>query len=634
MKECVARRWTSIVLSVLAAVVALLLNQASLQAAERPVALHIDRAVPADEAAAIAGSAGTVPELRAAVLMRGTHDDGLGLLPAGRTLLTNQAPLNGSGFADIGAPLQGLGDSSSVDWGDYDGDGDLDILLAGYTDDSPNYIATVYRNDGADTFVAAITDTLTGVDFPSVAWGDYDNDGDLDILLTGEDSGYEPVTTIYRNDGAGAFTAAVTDTLVGIYNGSVAWGDYDNDGDLDILLTGSTGAYMPRTAVVYRNDGADVFTAAVTGTLTGVSSGSVAWGDYDNDGDLDILLTGSTGLYMSNVATVYRNDGGDTFTVAVTETLTAVAHSSVAWGDYDGDGDLDILLTGNTASLGLDPVTTLYRNDGDDTFTVAITETDTLSDVLSSSVAWGDYDNDGDLDILLSGFTYSWGEVSKVYRNDLNVANLLPGTPTGAAAQVNGTEVELSWLAPPPTCTTPITALTYNLYVGTAPGRVDIVSPMAFTTSNGYTNGLRLLPAMGNAQQTTTHVLRGLPPGTYYWGVQAIDHAFAGSSFSEEKSFVVQDVQYLLTVEKAGTGVGTVSSTPAGIDCGADCSESFAYGTVVTLTATTPESSTFAGWSGAGCSGTGDCVVRVEQAETVTATFITYRVYLPLVRRE
>src|SRR5207247_6685833 len=71
----------------------------------------------------------------------------------------------------------------------------------------------------------------------------------------------------------------------------------------------------------------------------------------------------------------------------------------------------------------------------------------------------------------------------------------------------------------------------------------------------------------------------------------------------------------------AGTGSGTVTSAPAGINCGATCSASFASGTVVTLTATPAAGSTFSGWSGAGCSGTGACVLTLSAATTVTATF-------------
>jgi len=92
---------------------------------------------------------------------------------------------------------------------------------------------------------------------------------------------------------------------------------------------------------------------------------------------------------------------------------------------------------------------------------------------------------------------------------------------------------------------------------------------------------------------------------------------------------------YTLTVNKTGTGSGTVTSSPAGIDCGATCAASFDYGTEVTLTAAADSDSTFAGWSGGGCSGTGTCVVTVNAATSVTANFtkVTYLVHLPLLFR-
>jgi predicted nucleotidyltransferase len=409
----------------------------------------------------------------------------------------------------------------SVAWGDYDNDGDLDMLLTGDAG-SDNLVANIYRNDGSDTFTD-IGASLTGVDVSSVAWGDYDNDGDLDILLTGHD-GQLRVTNIYRNDGLDSFVLINTSALERVTDGSVAWGDYDNDSDLDILLTGYNGEGV---AKVYRNDGSDTFTD-ISASLTGVANSSAAWGDYDNDGDLDILITG---YWSGFTAKVYRNDGSDTFT-DISASLTGVSNSSSAWGDYDNDGDLDILITGNNVA---DNLATVYRNDGSDVFTAAIT--DTLSGVLNGSVAWGDYDNDTDLDILLTGWDGS-NRITKLYRNDVTTINILPNSPTNLNADVADNVVTLSWDAPSPASTTPISGLTYNLRVGTAPGLGDIVPPHAFSTTDPSTNGLRLLPAMGNVQMGLTATLK-LSDSTYYWSVQAVDHTFAGSPFATEHTFIV-----------------------------------------------------------------------------------------------
>ena len=323
-------------------------------------------------------------------------------------------------FTDIGAALTGVV-FSCVAWGDYDNDDDLDIVLTGWDSDS-NFVSKVYENDGG-TFTD-ISAGLIGVRDASVSWGDYDNDGDLDILLTGVNSAYFNVTKLYQNVN-GTFTPIVTGMGEFGYS-SVAWGDYDNDGDLDILLTGWNWQLKP-VSKVYENAGG-TFTDISAG-LVGVRYSSVAWGDYDNDGDLDILLTG-IGPGDDIVTKVYENDGG-TFT-DIGAGLTGVYWGSVAWGDYDNDGDLDILLTGfRTGGIETSKV---YENVGG-TFTDIEAG---LKNVGASSVAWGDYDNDGDLDILFTGWDSVTAGHSKVYENvggtfiDINAG--LTGVYIGSAA--------------------------------------------------------------------------------------------------------------------------------------------------------------------------------------------------------
>jgi hypothetical protein len=128
-----------------------------------------------------------------------------------------------------------------------------------------------------------------------------------------------------------------------------------------------------------------------------------------------------------------------------------------------------------------------------------------------------------------------------------------PAAPVDLNATVDGTTATLQWTASNDD-QTPSSGLTYNLSVGTAPGAVDVMSPMASLAA-----GLSRLPALGNAQHGTTAVLKSLRPGTYYWTVQAVDTAFSGSPFAAGGSFAVTQVP--LTVTRAGTGGGIVSST-------------------------------------------------------------------------
>ena len=158
----------------------------------------------------------------------------------------------------------------------------------------------------SDEFTEQKSISLIGFYFGCAAWGDYDNDGDLDLLLTGynEDIGGGDFSKIYRNNGDNTFTEQTSISLTGVYSGSAAWGDYNNDGYMDILLTG----YDQSTTMIskiYRNNGNNTFTEQTSISLTGVTTGTGAWGDYDNDGDLDILLIGqiaTAGMSCKNIS--------------------------------------------------------------------------------------------------------------------------------------------------------------------------------------------------------------------------------------------------------------------------------------------------------------------------------------------
>jgi hypothetical protein len=324
------------------------------------------------------------------------------------------------------------------------------------------------------------------------------------------------------------FTEQFAGSLDAVGYSSVAWGDDDNDGYLDILLTGYTGsAYVSK---IYHNNAGSGFTEVFAGSLTGVRYSSVAWGDYDNDGYLDILLTGYTGTGSTCISKIYHNNAGSGFTEVFAGSLIASYDGSVAWGDYDNDGYLDILLTGHECVSG--GISKIYHNNAGSGFTEVFAGS--LTPVHQGSLAWGDYDNDGDLDILLTaalGANGPW--VSKIYRNDGGVFNTVPSSPTGLSAAVAGTTATLTW-NPATDAQTPQAGLTYNLRMGTSPNAINTLSWMA-NVSTGYRRVVR----MGNANQVTSYSVKNLSPGTYYWCVQAIDTAFAGSPCAAEVSFSV-----------------------------------------------------------------------------------------------
>jgi uncharacterized membrane protein YeaQ/YmgE (transglycosylase-associated protein family) len=440
---------------------------------------------------------------------------------------------NGDGtFSDIAAGLQGVTVGGAA-WGDLDNDSDLDLAIVGIPGvPSGDRVAFVYRNDG-DGIFANVESDLVGAGNGGLALGDYDNDGRIDLLLAGDRVWADPVTLLYRNLGNGRFTNSGA-VFPGVRYSSLAWGDYNNDGRLDVLLSGLTTNLGPNVSFcrIYRNDANASFTDIQAG-FPHMDVGAVAWGDYNNDGWIDALLTGlfDLGDQSRIYARVYRNNGNGTFT-DIAARLPGVWRSAVAWGDFDNDGRLDIALTGMTNLNDNSVISRIYRNNGDGTFADIGAGLPGVGYGSAGAVAWGDTDNDGDLDLLLTGETASGQWISRLYRNESTVKNTPPTAPGGLSASVSGQQVTLHWQAATDAQTPPL-GLTYNIRVGTRPGGGDIVSPQSAS------NGVRRLPAMGNAQHRLFSDLVGLKGGLYYWSVQAVDTAFAGGPFAPEQTLVV-----------------------------------------------------------------------------------------------
>ncbi len=313
--------------------------------------------------------------------------------------------------------------SGAVVWGDYDRDGDPDLLVTGSGSSGP--VAKIYRNDNG--LFVDLAAPLAAVSNSAAAWGDYDNDGDLDLLISGTTNGTTGLSQLYRNDN-GIFSAQAT-SLPGLYRGAVQWGDYDADGDLDLLLAGTTDGTNALTAI-YRNDGTGHFVDAAAG-LPGIYDGAATWSDYDGDHDLDPFLVGLT-TGGGRIVHLSRNDGNVFSDVTANGSFTAVDQASAQWGDYDNDGAIDLLVTGTTD--GSTPLVQLMANIGNDTFI----DINTGFDAIHSGLAiWGDYDGDRDLDLLLTG-SGSAGTTMRLYRSrdcvsDLDITNtvspasVLPG---------------------------------------------------------------------------------------------------------------------------------------------------------------------------------------------------------------
>ncbi|MGB6035713.1 MAG: T9SS type A sorting domain-containing protein [Cryomorphaceae bacterium] len=198
------------------------------------------------------------------------------------------------------------------------------------------------------------TTPFPGVQFSSIAFSDVDGDGDEDVLITGTSS-LGSIANLYTNEG-GSFALVEGTPFEAVIQSSIAFSDIDSDGDEDVLITGQNSSSQ-RVANLYTNDGG-VFTLVENTPFAGVYEGSVAFADMDGDGDDDLLITGDTAIYGA-VSNVYENDGGS-FTLVENTSIEEAFGGSVAFSDIDGDGDLDLIVTGQ--SLSEAAISKLYRN--------------------------------------------------------------------------------------------------------------------------------------------------------------------------------------------------------------------------------------------------------------------------------
>jgi len=239
----------------------------------------------------------------------------------------------------------------------------LDLVVVNWG--SPRWL---YHNQSDTTFTRIATGPLVNdvTEASGAAWADYDGDGDLDLFVPNCLMGpnVPKRNSLYRNEGGGTFTAVTTGHPgeEASLNFSGAWGDYDNDGNLDLYVC---YGYNDRGNFLFQNNGDGTFTKITSGVvLSSKGAASAAWGDYDNDGCLDLFLAG--GILGNRY---YHNSGDGTFTQAFGEPGTAIPYEAAAgcdWGDYDDDGFLDLFVANGVIWPGQTKRTSnfLYHNEG------------------------------------------------------------------------------------------------------------------------------------------------------------------------------------------------------------------------------------------------------------------------------
>jgi hypothetical protein len=262
----------------------------------------------------------------------------------------------------------------------------------------------------------------------SIAMADYNRDGLVDLYFTNFGNSKN---RLYRNDGNGSFTLMSTKDVGALVNvgsfGGACWADFDDDGWPDLYA----GSLQANRSLMFRNDGHGGF-VAVTNVVTKTTGPSLsgAWGDYDNDGRLDLCV-----VRFNGTTTVYRNLGDGQFEqTASAPTLTGI-HNSASWADYDNDGFLDLFVSGYMSE------NKLFHNNGDGSFT-RVTTGSVVNDRARGGAGsytgmWFDYDRDGFLDLYVG--------------NGDDNTSIQPRTSSITTIPTAITGYKCVWSAPPPT---------------------------------------------------------------------------------------------------------------------------------------------------------------------------------------
>jgi len=453
---------------------------------------------------------------------------------------------------------------------DYNNDGKLDMSLSGFhtNDWNDTYPATFFYKltengylwDGQPGLQYSVYGNIAGYLSGSNNhdWGDYDNDGDLDLVIGGGSYYGEVILRVYNNQNGILTLDTDQNNLVPGYPIQVKWVDINSDGYIDLFT--STGQFIQS----YLNDSSGIMLQSENHFIAlATTAGSVSIADFNSDGYEDFVLSGQRVSDSKLITQIYKNNSGAEFTLQ--QEVEGTYFGDLDWGDYDNDGDLDIISTGiHSMSEVIDsldtllyfPISQVYQQNSSGQFIVD-SSLYMLDSVGMSSVQWGDYDNDGDLDILMNGELKNKDLVTKVYENleSVNNANAPPTKPVMLLDSVSVDTVRLSWNGsvdmenPLATGKTANLGIRYQLQMG-GDQNYNLLANTNSIISGAYGTGRMNLLIKNN------HLIHHIPEGRYQWRVRAIDHGLRSSHWSDWDYFYIDQTAPTVESIQANYGVG------------------------------------------------------------------------------
>lgn len=480
------------------------------------------------------------------------------------------------------SPFTGL-ENGAVSWGDYDRDGDQDVAVMGTGNSGA--VTKLYENRNGIFFDTYQNFTrLFGGD---ISWVDLNKDGWIDLVVSGFNA--TPQTKVYINNKGTSFSPSTEYGLPQLYSSKMAWGDLDNDGDIDLAISGIDKDEKYVFNILYKEDIQNKFVLEPRTSeynylggynYQGFINGDLKIVDIDLDGDNDIIYNGegssaqpiSSTIYNSYINTIIPTNYNYNQPLSLKNSVIEVAKMNasqsnltiissgvdssganqlyasnilagtggagtesqfpklksgdIAIADYNNDGTNDILFTGeDTAGT---PISKLYFQNTDGSYKPSPI---VLQGLRNSTANWVDYDMDGDLDLFLTGTSETGGVKSLLYVSDIaNKENTAPAIVTGLIAQDLGNgKIKFKWNAPIDDYST---NLGYVIKLGTTPGGTELSN-----TESNLSTGARLITKQ--APIYTGFYEMQLDPGKYYWSIQAVDTGLKGGAFSAEDSFTL-----------------------------------------------------------------------------------------------